>query len=136
VLTLSAPDYIDYITAKKNHDINKWAGMYFYKVLWYQDLAIALLGQIIRHIEIQKEMTENPRRITRPKELIEIFDSETKMLSEWQEHYRKDNAVLLKEVPWERINTPPPDYPCFDLPISVLLAEDMEPSEKAEPKNS
>jgi hypothetical protein len=130
VLTLSAPDYIDYITAEKNHDINKWAWMYFYKVIWYQDLIIALLGQVIDHIENQKEMTTEPQKIKQPEKMMEVFDSEIKMLKGWQEDYRKENTMLLRDVPWGKINAAPPDYPLFDLPEKQIIPKDNKKTKR------
>jgi hypothetical protein len=115
VLTMSAEDYIKFLVAEDKLNVDKWAGMYFYKVIWYQDLAIALNEQIISYIKLLKEITENPQRIKQPEKMVEIFDSEIKMIRVFQEDYRKDVAKMLKEVPWEDINRPPPQYPVFDL---------------------
>ena len=131
VATLSAAGFIEYLIAEETLNTNKWSWMYFYKVLWYQDLVCALLGQIIHHIEIQKEMTENPKLIKQPDKMIEVFDSEIKTLSKWREEYRQEINMLLKEVPWEKMNESPPGYPWFDLPKRALIAEDNKPKRQA-----
>ena len=126
VFTLSAPDYIDYITAEKNHDINKWAKMYFYSILWYQDLIIGLLTVDIEQLKYQKEDANFSLKTKYQKEIIESLERHISMLEKWQERLRKENLTILKEVPWDKINANPPKYPQFDLPFEQLLAEDPE----------